>query len=316
MFDMTRTYVMPLVVGGNLIGRILWEQHGNKLNFKNQLKELEAFSTAVGLALSQKLRQEDQKTMCEQLTQNSRLLSETQTKLVNKRSMASVGEMACGAAHEINNPLAVIVGRAQLLAASEEDTKRKDTLEAIANSGQTITGIISELLAFAVPDKPMPKAVTIKKVIDKSISLLDRDLKKNQIEVECAFDAMLPKLFVDDKQISSAISEVISNAMNAYDGVSGKIKVTGFHDELNDEVIIEIEDSGCGMTNEIQDKAFMPFYSGKEAGRNRGLGLSRSLRNIEANEGHVKIESESGEGTRVRVFLPIVNVNNEQVVSV
>jgi putative nucleotidyltransferase with HDIG domain len=314
-FDSRETYMIPFAIGGQLIGRLLWQHEGATVNYKYQFKEIEAFASAVGLALSQEIKHQDLKSMCEQLAQSNRLLSEAQLELVNKRSFASVGEMACGAAHEINNPLAVIVGRAELLASTEGDDKKKVTLESIATSGKTITDIISELLAFAVPDKPKPKANKLKTIIEKGVNSRSHEIEANEIGIEYIFDKTLPDLYIDGNQIVVAIGEVISNAINAYGGVVGNIIISVNHDEMNDEMVIKIKDFGCGMNNEAQDKAFIPFYSGKEAGRNRGLGLSRSLRSIEANGGRVLINSNPGEGTTVRIFLPIV-VTNATVLAV
>jgi len=308
-FDSTQTYMIPLSVGGKLIGQLLWQHSGVNVNYKNQFKEIEAFTSAVALALSQEMKHQELKYLCEQLAQSNRLLSETQLELVNKRSLASVGEMACGAAHEINNPLSVIVGRAELLANSEVDAKKKETLTSIATSGQAITEIISELLAFAVPSKPKAKTNKLKTIIDKAVKLNSEEIQNNDIGLEYMFDAALPSIFIDGKQIVEAIGEVISNSIKSYGGIGGNIMISGIHDELNNEIVVEVKDAGSGMSKEALDKAFMPFYSGKEAGRNRGLGLSRSLRSIEANGGHVQMNSTLGEGTTVSIFLPVVKSN-------
>jgi len=118
----------------------------------------------------------------------------------------------------------------------------------------------------------------------------------------------MPDIFVDKDQIGSAIGELLANSIAAYENQGGTVYLNAFSDLSSNEVIVEIADHGCGIDQSFMEHIFTPFFSGKQAGRNRGLGLSRSLRQIEANGGQLKMRSVVGEGTTARIILPVAQV--------
>ena len=101
------------------------------------------------------------------------------------------------------------------------------------------------------------------------------------------------------------MSELISNAIESYQGRGGTVRITGGPSELENEVYLEVIDQGCGMTEETMRKAFDPFFSLRQAGRGRGLGLSHSSRYIQENAGRLHLTSEPGKGTVARLALPV-----------
>ncbi len=111
------------------------------------------------------------------------------------------------------------------------------------------------------------------------------------------------------------MGELISNAAASYQGQGGVVHIDVRYDELEDDVVLEIIDQGCGMSDETRQKAFDPFFSAKPAGRNRGLGLSRSSRYIEENGGKIQLLSEPGRGTTVKVVLPACAACQESVLN-
>jgi len=316
MFDLEHTVWMPLRVGNEDVGAVLWHSEKNETAYRMQLMEMEAFAASASLAIQQAQKQESQASLCEQLTQSNHLLQKAQGELLQKRSLAVVGEMACGAAHEINNPLAVICGRAQLLASTEEDDERRNTLENIARQGQEITGIITELMEFAKPSVPRPVAVPVRGLIDKAVKTQTPNAEAQSVLLELEIVDEIPDAFVDEEQIVSALSELISNAIDSYESQGGKVSIKADVDDLESEVILEIIDKGCGMDDKILNKAIEPFFSAKKAGRKRGLGLSRSCRQINTNGGHLQLTSKRGSGSVARLTLPVSQVEEMGEVAV
>jgi putative nucleotidyltransferase with HDIG domain len=307
-FELSTTLTMPLLYGREHIGSILWQEDENHPNYQDQIKEIQSFATSAALAIRQAQKQEQQVHLCEQMADTNRVLHEAQRELLQKRSLAAVGEMACGAAHEINNPLAIIVGRSQFLATSEQEQQRKEMLEAISRQGQVIADIVSELMEFAKPSIPQPHSVTIQKLLDQVVATRRAEANDSKIDIEIQLQGDLPEVFVDQDQIHSAMSELLSNAIDSYQGKGGKINLNARFDEMDNEIILEIVDQGIGMDNETLRKAMDPFFSAKTAGRNRGLGLSHSTRYIESNGGHLHLVSEEGKGTVARVILPVSQI--------
>ncbi len=303
VFDMSRTIAIPLIINERVIGAILWESEFGSEPYTNQLRELSALAGATSLALVQASSQNRLIMMCEQLTHSNRLLHETQKELLANKKLAAVGELAAGAAHEINNPLSIIVGRSQLLASSESDKEKKETLLKIAEKGKLITDIITELMEFAKPPVARPELISVDKLIANAVDSFNNTYPNNNYEIETKSAPDLPDILTDQNQIVSALVELIANAAQSYNEKEGKILIQSSFDELDEKVIISITDNGCGMDKDTLEKATTPFFSGKKAGRQRGLGLSKSIRNIENNGGSLKLLSKPDEGTTVRLFL-------------
>jgi len=308
MFDPAETFAIPLLVGEDIIGGVLWSRSREILDYSEQIKELQSFACSATMAILQSQKHERQMRITEELAQKNTLLHEAQQELLIKRSLAAVGEMACGAAHEINNPLAVVVGRSQLLATSEQDQKRREMLEAISKQGQEIANIITELLNFAKPELPQYHSVSVEGIVQQAVLHRQADADQQQVAFKIHLDTDLPEIFVDAEQISSALEELIRNAIESYQGQSGTVRITARHNELGNEVILEVQDKGVGMDKQTLEKAVTPFFSSKPSGRRRGLGLSRSTRHIANNGGRLNLISDPGQGCTARITLPVSRV--------
>jgi signal transduction histidine kinase len=218
--------------------------------------------------------------------------------------LEALSEMAAGAAHELNNPLSVISGRAQLLADSETDAEKKRILKQIRQNAGDMAGIVDDLMNFAKPTQPRPASTGIKQILEEAIELTTRrrDVERIEVQTEIAADAR--NVFVDSAQIASAIANIFSNSLESYPGELGPIKVTAGPDESGDFLKLQIADSGCGMDEETLRKATQPFFSAKPAGRKRGMGLALAQRIIQSNGGSLEITSQPGKGTTVTILLP------------
>ncbi|KPK78021.1 MAG: hypothetical protein AMJ79_01340 [Phycisphaerae bacterium SM23_30] len=314
-FEMASTLMIPLRHGGETVGGVLWEQAEGARKYQGQINYLAAFAAGAALAICQAQKHQELLRLSEQLAQANQLLHEAQRELVRKRSMAAVGEMACGAAHEVNNPLAVVVGRSQLLASSEEDSQRREILETISHCGQEITKIVSELMEFAKPSLPKPDSVRVEELINRAADALRDQAARENVQIEVELPGTLPEIFVDEEQIIMAVRELILNAIESYQGQGGTVRLTGDHSELENEVMLEVIDQGCGMVEETVQKAFDPFFSLRQAGRSRGLGLSRSSRYIGENGGRLSLRSKPGTGTTARLVLPVCQMAEKHPVN-
>lgn len=307
-FDIDSTVTMPLQGGNNTVGGILWQGGRDENNCREELLEMQAFSAAAATAIQSARQQELHKSLGEQLAQLNRQLRQSQNELLKKQSMTAVGEMACGAAHEINNPLAVVVGRAQLLADSQQDEQCRTAAETIVRKSNEITQIIAELVEFARPTPPQVSVTPVGALAAAAVAAVDQYARDNNASVDIQPLGNLPTICIDHEQCAPALAELLTNAIDSYHGTDGTVTIKGRHDQFADEVILEIIDHGCGMDQRTLSNAFAPFFSDRPAGRGRGLGLSRASRCIEANGGRVLLRSELGQGTTAEVRLPVSQV--------
>ena len=213
--------------------------------------------------------------------------------------LAALAEFAAGAGHEINNPVATIVGRAQQLLRTETNADRRRALAVIAAQGLRIRDMIGDLMLFARPPEPQPVWCDLVSIVREVVEpFRDRlDLLPATIVVEADEPV---SACVDPRQIAVAIAALIENAINALNP-SGRItvRITGSQGVPT----ITITDNGAGFSDLDREHAFDPFYSGRQAGRGLGFGLPKAWRIITLAEGSIAIDSRPGE-TSVRIALP------------
>ncbi len=247
-----------------------------------------------------------------QRCQNRMRLAENFSSLVEKlerssetaaavQTFAAMAEFSAGAAHELNNPLAVISGRAQLLNETEQDPERKRILEQIQQRSHEISGLIGELMTFAKPETPDPVEMNVEQLIDRAWQQIQNENTAQAVNlVKQHLDNAGP-VFADASQLRLAIYHLLINAAESLNGQGGQIEVTA--EKISGRIVISISDHGEGMDPRTLEKAFDPFFSSKTAGRKRGLGLAIARRLIELNGGKVRLESHLGSGTRAMITL-------------
>jgi signal transduction histidine kinase/HD-like signal output (HDOD) protein len=260
---------------------------------------------AAGSLLAAAESQVAARRLTEELTEMNRRLVNSQSESARMRSLAMVGEMAAGAAHELNNPLAVISGRAQLLARDALTEPLKRTADLIAEHAHRASDIVTELMEFAKPSSPEPKRWALAGLLEQ----IRRDwVDRNVFQPEqfvLALSDDLPEVYADVAQLRLLFDELIRNAVQAMpDGSTRRLSVNCRGDVADDLVVIKVEDNGCGMPPEVLERAMDPFFSHRPAGRGRGLGLSRAARYAEINHGRIRLLSRVKEGTAVIVELP------------
>lgn len=303
-FDPGQTKIIPLISDGEAVGAIVFELRypGDTALFEEQFQ---SSASIAGSVLEMARVSAERQNFAEQFGQLLSRPRAEQQKAVPDGSLEALAEMAAGAAHELNNPLSVISGQAQLLAGSETEPGKKQILKKIQENSREISAIIEELMDFARPQPPRLAQINIKQILDEAIQLAAQKTHREHINVQTEIADDVETVFIDSAQIASAVANVISNSVESYTGSLGPIKVTAVGGESEDYVRLQIADLGCGMDSETLHKATQPFFSARPAGRKRGMGLSYAARLIELNGGSIELESRPGKGTSVTISLPI-----------
>jgi signal transduction histidine kinase len=221
---------------------------------------------------------------------------------LEQAKLDAMKELAYGASHEINNPLANISARAQTLLRDERDPERRRTLEAINQQALRAHEMISDLMLFARPPKLERKHVSLREVIQQAARGLAPECDRRNITLQLHLDESLPDCSADQSQLQVALHALLDNALNAL-GRDGAIDVTLRRTEAG-AAQITIADNGSGIAAEIRPHIFDPFYSGREAGRGLGFGLSKAWRIVTQHGGTLEAESPSAGGAAFKITLP------------
>ncbi len=222
---------------------------------------------------------------------------------VAEARLESLRELAYGAGHEINNPLANITARAQALLLDEREPERRRRLATIVDQAFRARDMIGGLMLFARPPKPELAETTIEDMIRPVIEGLASRAAARGIRLEYSPAAAPVRLRVDATQVGEAVRMLAVNAVEAVDD-GGRVHLESRGESFAPRARIIVEDDGPGMSPEAAARACDPFYSGREAGRGIGLGLPKARRLIESSGGSLVIESRPGRGTRCIVDLP------------
>ena len=271
---------------------------------QDETAELDTLATVLGGALGSAMRQADMQTTAEQWAAANRKLTDARPREVRSKSLESVADMAAGAAHEMNNPLAVVSGRSQLLMSRTDNEEFRSALAVIHEQAERCSQIVAELMEFAKPPVPKPKIIHLAGLLTRlrDAWLGTYRLGADQIAVELS-DAE-PTIYADEAQIAEALEQVVANAVDAMDPKVAKLVINCSAELTDDTRTVEVCDNGIGMNREVQERAFAPFFSYRQAGRKRGLGLARALRLVEINQGNLLLDSEPNRGTKVIFRLP------------
>jgi PAS domain S-box-containing protein len=236
---------------------------------------------------------------------------EQQVLLTNK--LASIGELASGVAHELNNPLTTVIGYAQLLIESKDVPDHiKSDLDKVYQESRRAAKIVQNLLSFARRRKPEKIYFEINDLVQKTLDLRSYELKVNNISVYVNLKPDIPDIKADYHQIQQVILNMLINAEQSLAEVRRRGKITVTTGAVKDRVRISIADNGPGIPQCNIDRIFDPFFTTKEPGKGTGLGLSVCHGIVTAHGGKIYAESDEGKGTVFIIELPItVNEDSE-----
>ncbi len=234
--------------------------------------------------------------------------------LVSSEKMASVGQMAAGIAHEINTPLGIILGYAQLMMDDfEPDSETYQNLEVIERQTQASRKIVADLLKYSRQSGSARETVNLNEIINDAVAITEHSLNLNHIKVHQQCAESLPMIVGDPEKLRQVVVNLINNAHHAMEGQeSGELFLATRWDQGRGKVVAEVRDTGHGIAEHIKAKIFDPFFTTKPVGKGTGLGLSVSYGIIQEHGGTIEIESPvqgtettPTQGTLFRLVLPV-----------
>lgn len=284
-----------IVVSGNLRGtvEVVYLAAKPELDEGPFLKEernlIDAIARQVTLIIEQKEMEAEKARLQEQLLHADRL--------------ATIGQLAAGVAHELNEPLGNILGFAQLAKKAPQVPEQvEQDLMKIEKASLHAREITRKLLVFARQAPSSMTQVTLNQLIDDGLYFLESRCAKAGIELVREIAPDLPEIQADPSQLNQVFVNLVVNSIQAMPE-GGKLTITVA--VKDDMVFISIGDTGCGMDKEALEKIFLPFFTTKDIGEGTGLGLSLVHGIVTSHGGTIEVESEVGKGTRFEIRLPI-----------
>ncbi|OIQ65811.1 sensor protein ZraS [mine drainage metagenome] len=251
--------------------------------------------------------------------ERSRELLAARAEVAQGAKLASIGVLAAGIAHELNNPLTGVLTFTSLMRKkAQEGSEDAQDLDLVISETRRCASIIRRLLDFAREKVPVKGFFNLNQVIDDVVRFVERPVSLQHIEISCDLEPQLPQVWGDADLLKQVIMNLLVNAEQAIEG-QGQITVktrvmvdTGAAgSEPSQRVEVAISDTGCGIPEANMQRIFDPFFTSKEVGKGTGLGLSVSYGIVKSHGGKISVESVVGEGTTFRVILPIKSVNPE-----
>jgi signal transduction histidine kinase len=231
--------------------------------------------------------------------------SENLERLYTIDRLVSIGEMASGTAHEINNPLTSIIGLSELLLNKVTTEDAIEDVKGIHSEAKRAALILKNLLIFSRGHAPSKELVQINQVIQDVLKLRKHEHELNHIEVETRFDDDLPQITIDSHQMQQVFLNVILNSEWAMLEAHNKGKLIITTSKVNDDIRVTLADDGFGIASEILPRVFDPFFTIKEIGKGTGLGLSVCFGIVRSHGGKIYGESEAGHGAVFTIELPL-----------
>jgi signal transduction histidine kinase len=240
-------------------------------------------------------------------------LERLQGELVQKEKMAAIGQLAAGAAHEINNPLAAIMGYAEMLTWTPEvDETVRATAEKIRQQGQRTKTLVADLLSFAQQSPMQRTLVDIGALVVRATQAVARRMEGSNIRVETNIDRSLPKVWANSNQLFQVFSQILENAADALGpSQGGSIEVWVWRE--TNHVVAEFSDTGPGIKEPA--RVFDPFYTTKPVGVGTGLGLSAAYGIVQKHKGQISCQNQPEGGAVFTVRIPVATLHAQAAVA-
>jgi len=217
--------------------------------------------------------------------------------------LATIGLLAAGVAHELNEPLGNILGFAQLARKCQGLPKSaKQDIEKIESASLHAREVIKKLLVFARQMPPQKTRVNLDQVVEETLDFFESRCAEAGIEVECSLSGDLPEITADQAQLNQVLVNLVVNALQAMPE-GGKLTVRTRACE--NDVSLIVEDTGTGMSEDVQEQILVPFFTTKDVGEGTGLGLPVVHGIVTSHGGSIQVESKLGRGTRFEIRLPV-----------
>jgi two-component system NtrC family sensor kinase len=244
------------------------------------------------------------RTLEKRVEERTSELREMQAHLVQSEKLASLGKLAAGIAHEINNPLGGILIYSHLILEDiPPDTPQHENLKKVVKETTRCKDIVKGLLEFARPKEPEMVLTNISEVVERALAIVERQALFQNITIRKEY-APLPKVVADASQLQQVFMNIILNAAEAMAGC-GTLTIRTVSDEAAGLLRVEFTDTGHGIKPENMKRLFEPFFTTKEVGQGTGLGLAISYSIVQKHEGDIQVRSEPGKGATFAIHLPL-----------
>jgi len=282
---------VPLTVGTDIVGIIRVYLSERRDFTDEELDFLVSLAGQCACAINKARLMEAQRARYDQLAMQTEKLS-------------SLGRMAAGIAHEINNPLAgILLYSTNMQKKIPAGSPLKDGLAVIIRETVRCRDIIQELLEFSRDKEPQKTLSNINHVIEKALSILDNEFHLHHISVLKELSPQIEETLLDENLIQQVFVNLLLNAIQAI-GENGKVRIRSSQVDHHKKIIVAVADTGCGIDGENQSKIFDPFYSTKSKGT--GLGLAVSYGIVRNHQGNIQVNSKPGEGACFTLEFPVI----------
>jgi nitrogen-specific signal transduction histidine kinase/CheY-like chemotaxis protein len=245
-------------------------------------------------------------TLEERVRERTAELVAVQTQMAQAEKLASLGRVAAGVAHEINNPLGGVLTFASLaIEDCPRDHPLHGNLDIIVKQSLRCRDIVKGLLAFSRQSQASPSLTSPNAILDATLHLLENQALFHNIEVVRDYARELPQVFIDPDQLQQVVMNIVLNAVDAMDG-KGRLTLRTAARVAEREVEIAVADSGKGIPQGVLPLIFEPFFTTKEVGKGTGLGLATVYGIVKQHGGWIELATAPGQGTTFRVYLPAV----------
>ena len=234
-----------------------------------------------------------------------------------QQKLESIGLLAGGVAHEINNPIQGILNYAELMVESTEEPKVKEYASEIIVETKRVAEIVRNLLQFSRMDKQSHSEARIEDIIHRTLSLVNTIFRKDNIKITLELEANLPAIQCRSQQIQQVLMNLLTNARDAIqentnmDEMNKHIRVSTKKQEHQhrEYIVLSVTDNGIGIQDDVKEKMFQPFFSTKSKEKGTGLGLSISYGIVKDHDGFIEVVNDKN-NTRFDVYLPLKGANN------
>lgn len=245
------------------------------------------------------------KTLEKKVEERTKELTEMQSHLIQSEKLASLGKLAAGIAHEINNPLGgILIYSHLLLEETNKNSPHYENLKKIVKETSRCKDIVKGLLEFARPKEPETSQVDINDIVESSLAIMERQALFQNIKIKKSYAPDMPRIVADSAQLQQVFMNIILNAAEAMDG-NGILTLSTALDGDKTHIEVKFSDTGHGIKEEDKRRLFEPFFSTKEVGKGTGLGLAISYSIIQKHNGTIEVESEIEKGSTFTVRLPV-----------
>ncbi|MEP2027216.1 MAG: ATP-binding protein [Paracoccaceae bacterium] len=236
-------------------------------------------------------------------------LAQQRTQVFQAEKMSALGELLAGVAHELNNPLSIIVGNTEILKEDLAESSHAARIQKLGDAAERCVKIVRSFLAMARQEPLNPKPSVVKDIISVALDAVGSLAANADIEISVDLPDDLPTLMVDDVQIAQVAINLLTNSVHAIEGsgVGNAINVVGYEVPAKGMVCLTVSDNGPGIDEAIVTRIFDPLFTTKDVGKGTGVGLSLCHRVIEAHEGSIRYETNKTPGAVFSIMLPAVD---------